>query len=216
MYCRPSCASRLALRENVAFHATTRSGRTRRLPALQTLQARSGRAGGAACGRRSRGLPHHRGGRNSAVARRTRRGRGMSRFHFHRIFKAITGVTPKAYASARRAERVRSELAASRTVTQAIYDAGFNSSGRFYAQSAEILGMTPRRFPRRRLPRRRSASRWASVRSARSWSRRRRRASARSSWATIPKSWCAICRIASRAPSSPAGIASSSDGRARC
>ncbi|HEY1495911.1 MAG TPA: methylated-DNA--[protein]-cysteine S-methyltransferase, partial [Candidatus Solibacter sp.] len=71
---------------------------------------------------------------------------GMSRFYFHRTFKAITGVTPKAYASARRAERVRTQLAASPTVTQAIYDAGFNSSGRFYAQSSEILGMTPGDF----------------------------------------------------------------------
>jgi AraC family transcriptional regulator of adaptative response/methylated-DNA-[protein]-cysteine methyltransferase len=70
----------------------------------------------------------------------------MSRFHFHRVFKAITGVTPKGYASARRAARVRRELAGSRTVTEAIYDAGFNSSGRFYAQSSEILGMTPGEF----------------------------------------------------------------------
>ena len=57
----------------------------------------------------------------------------MSRFHFHRVFKAVTGVTPKAYADARRARRVRDELAQRATVTEAIYGAGFNSSGRFYA-----------------------------------------------------------------------------------
>ena len=70
----------------------------------------------------------------------------MSRFHFHRVFRAIAGVTPKAYAAARRAERVRDELATCATVTEAIYGAGFNSSGRFYAASPDLLGMTPAQF----------------------------------------------------------------------
>ena len=70
----------------------------------------------------------------------------MSRFHFHRVFRSVTGVTPKAYADARRSQRVREELSRSRTVTEAIYGAGFNSSGRFYEKSAEILGMTPTDF----------------------------------------------------------------------
>ena len=67
---------------------------------------------------------------------------GMSRFHFHRIFKAHTGITPKAYAAARRAERLKQGLAQAGTVTAAAYDAGFNSSGRFYAASSGVLGMT--------------------------------------------------------------------------
>jgi AraC family transcriptional regulator of adaptative response/methylated-DNA-[protein]-cysteine methyltransferase len=71
---------------------------------------------------------------------------GMSRFHFHRIFKAHTGVTPKAYAEANRARRMRQELERGGTVTEAIYDAGYNSSGRFYASSSERLGMTPTQF----------------------------------------------------------------------
>jgi AraC family transcriptional regulator of adaptative response/methylated-DNA-[protein]-cysteine methyltransferase len=71
---------------------------------------------------------------------------GLSRFHFHRVFKAITGVTPKAYAAAHRARRVRDELSRSATVTDAIYGAGFNSSGRFYATAPGVLGMTPTRF----------------------------------------------------------------------
>ena len=56
---------------------------------------------------------------------------GMSRFHFHRVFKAATGVTPKAYATALRASRARQQLRESASVTDAMYDAGFNSSGRF-------------------------------------------------------------------------------------
>jgi len=71
---------------------------------------------------------------------------GMSRFHFHRVFKTLTGVTPKAYAAAHRAQRVRDELSRTGTVTEAIYGAGFNSNGHFYATSSEVLGMTPTNF----------------------------------------------------------------------
>ena len=71
---------------------------------------------------------------------------GMSRYHFHRVFKATTGVTPKAYAVAHRAQRVRDELSRTDTVTDAIYGAGFQSNGRFYATSSEVLGMTPTAF----------------------------------------------------------------------
>jgi AraC family transcriptional regulator, regulatory protein of adaptative response / methylated-DNA-[protein]-cysteine methyltransferase len=71
---------------------------------------------------------------------------GMSRFHFHHVFKMVTGVTPKAYAAARRAQRLRHELPLRDTITEAIYGAGFNSSGNFYAKSSEVLGMTPTTF----------------------------------------------------------------------
>lgn len=71
---------------------------------------------------------------------------GMSRFHFHRIFKAATGITPKAYANALRASRARHQLKQSPSVTDAMYDAGFNSSGRFYEAAPAILGMTPTAF----------------------------------------------------------------------
>jgi AraC family transcriptional regulator of adaptative response/methylated-DNA-[protein]-cysteine methyltransferase len=70
----------------------------------------------------------------------------MSPFHFQRIFKRITGVTPRAYAVAHRARRVRDNLSKSSTVTEAIYEAGFNSSGRFYAASNRMLGMKPQSF----------------------------------------------------------------------
>jgi AraC-like DNA-binding protein len=63
---------------------------------------------------------------------------GLSAYHFHGIFKAITGVTPKAYAIAHRQNRVREKLGTSKSVTEAIYDAGFNSSGRFYANSSRV------------------------------------------------------------------------------
>ncbi|HSQ09487.1 MAG TPA: bifunctional DNA-binding transcriptional regulator/O6-methylguanine-DNA methyltransferase Ada [Burkholderiaceae bacterium] len=146
VYCRPSCGSRAARPENVEFHATS---------------AEAERAGFRAC-KRCRPSDPARGTVQSALiaelcryiesadqpptldmlARRA----GVSAYHLHRLFKAATGVTPRQYADAHRARRVRNELAARRTVTDAIYGAGFNSSGRFYGQSAALLGMTPTRF----------------------------------------------------------------------
>jgi AraC family transcriptional regulator of adaptative response/methylated-DNA-[protein]-cysteine methyltransferase len=70
----------------------------------------------------------------------------LSPSYFHRLFKSITGLTPKAYASAQRSSRVRESLESGSSITQAIYDAGFNSNGRFYEKSAGILGMTPTQF----------------------------------------------------------------------
>src|SRR5258708_6622479 len=146
IYCRPSCAARLARRENVAFHANPEAAE---------------RAGFRAC-KRCRPNEAVPGARLAAAVARACRlvetaeeapsldamadAAGMSRFHFHRAFKAATGVTPKAYAAAERARRVRAELPRSASVTAAIYDAGFNSSGRFYAASDAMLGMTPSRF----------------------------------------------------------------------
>ena len=123
---------------------------------------------------------------------------GISRYHFHRVFKAITGVTPKAYADARRADRVRAELPKRATVTDAIYEAGFNSNGRFYERSAQTLGMHAARLSRRR-QRRIDPLRGGAV-FARVDPRRRHRhaVSAPSRSATIPMRWCAICRIVSR------------------
>jgi AraC family transcriptional regulator of adaptative response/methylated-DNA-[protein]-cysteine methyltransferase len=146
VYCRPSCAARLPRRENVRFHASC---------------ALAERAGFRACKRCRPNEPALPERRAAAVAEACRlietaeempdlealaQAAGMSRFHFHRVFKAATGVTPKAYAAARRADRLRAGLAESDTVTEAIYGAGFNSSGRFYAASSSMLGMTPSKF----------------------------------------------------------------------
>lgn len=68
---------------------------------------------------------------------------GLSRYHFHRIFKAVTGLTPRSYAAAHRAKRIRSELEHGSSVTEAIFDAGYNSNSRFYEQAHQLLGMTP-------------------------------------------------------------------------
>lgn len=68
---------------------------------------------------------------------------GLSPSYFHRMFKAVTGLTPKGYAVAHRGSKIRQGLRSGKSVTETIYDAGYNSSGRFYEQSANMLGMTP-------------------------------------------------------------------------
>lgn len=146
VYCRPSCAARLAKRENVAFHASCEAAE---------------RAGFRPCKRCKPNEPSLHDRYAAKVAQACRlieeseeppklddlaRSAGLSTYHFHRVFKAIAGVTPKAYAIAHRQNRVRASLARSTSVTEAIHDSGFNSSGRFYANSAEVLGMTPTAF----------------------------------------------------------------------
>ena len=71
---------------------------------------------------------------------------GLSPSHFHRVFKAATGLTPHQYARAVRAERVRGGLGAGRRVTDSIHDAGFGSSSRFYESATARLGMAPRQY----------------------------------------------------------------------
>ncbi|WP_081961084.1 bifunctional DNA-binding transcriptional regulator/O6-methylguanine-DNA methyltransferase Ada [Aquabacterium sp. NJ1] len=71
---------------------------------------------------------------------------GMGPSRLLRVFKAHTGLTPRAYAAAQRARRVREQLAQGAAVTQAMYDAGYSSSGRFYEESTAVLGMTPSQF----------------------------------------------------------------------
>jgi AraC family transcriptional regulator of adaptative response/methylated-DNA-[protein]-cysteine methyltransferase len=71
---------------------------------------------------------------------------GMSPYHFHRTFKQITGLTPRQFAAGRRAQRIRAELAPAKSVTDAVFGAGYGSSGRFYAEADAVLGMTPRAY----------------------------------------------------------------------
>ncbi len=146
VYCRPSCAARLPRRENVAFHATRdaavaagfRACRRCR-PDEPPLAQRWAATVAAACRRiESADTPPA----LDTLATEA----GMSPFHFHRVFKATTGLTPRAYADAHRQRRVRDRLAGARTVTEAIYDAGYGSSTRFYAGASAALGMSAKRF----------------------------------------------------------------------
>jgi AraC family transcriptional regulator of adaptative response/methylated-DNA-[protein]-cysteine methyltransferase len=146
VFCQPSCPSRGAKRANVAFHTTREQAEAagfrpclRCKPDQPPLAERQAAAVAQACRMIDAALDEP---DLASLAQAC----GMSRFHFHRVFRAHTGITPKAYAAARRAERLKRELAQAPSVTAAAYDAGFNSSGRFYAASSGVLGMTPLRY----------------------------------------------------------------------
>jgi AraC family transcriptional regulator of adaptative response/methylated-DNA-[protein]-cysteine methyltransferase len=148
VYCRPGCAARRPRRENVVFFTTA---------------AEAQKAGYRPC---QRCRPDEAGSENRDAARVREACRlieaaeeppslgalaaavGLSRYHFHRVFTAALGVTPRAYAAALRTQRLRRELAEAPSITAAVYDAGFNSSGRFYAAADAVLGMAPRAYRR--------------------------------------------------------------------
>jgi AraC family transcriptional regulator of adaptative response/methylated-DNA-[protein]-cysteine methyltransferase len=146
VYCRPSCGARLPKPEHVRFFAT---------------RSAAERAGFRACKRCKPELPPLAERNAAQIAQACRmidacatppslselaRTVSLSPYHFHRVFKAVTGLTPKAYADARRGARVREALSAGHNVTRAAFAAGFNSTGRFYEQSEALLGMTPSHF----------------------------------------------------------------------
>jgi AraC family transcriptional regulator of adaptative response/methylated-DNA-[protein]-cysteine methyltransferase len=147
VYCRPSCPSRRAKRCNVAFHTTVEAAKAAGFRACKRCNPDQAVPNAAAVAmvadicrviETADAVPKLAG--LAAAA-------GLSPFHFHRVFKSITGVTPRAYAAAHRAMRLRKNLASpAASVTQAMMDAGFSSNGSFYAQSAELLGMTPGRY----------------------------------------------------------------------
>jgi AraC family transcriptional regulator of adaptative response/methylated-DNA-[protein]-cysteine methyltransferase len=147
IYCRPSCGSRRPRRENVRFYdsgAEAAAAGFRPCKRCRPDQAMSPAAVRAAAVARACRLIEEAEELPDLAALAA--AGGMSRFHFHRVFKEQTGLTPRGYAAARRAARVRASLPGSATVTAAVYDAGFNSGGRFYAAATGMLGMTPRRF----------------------------------------------------------------------
>ncbi|MEN3346575.1 MAG: AraC family transcriptional regulator [Bradyrhizobium sp.] len=146
VYCRPSCPSRAANPQNVQLHDTLDSARAtgfrpcrRCNPNGLSIEAENAALVVKACR-----LVEEREEEPSleeladAVC--------LSPGYFHRMFKAATGLTPKGYAAAYRAKKVRENLVSGHSVTEAIYDAGFNSSGRFYEKSTGMLGMKPSHY----------------------------------------------------------------------
>lgn len=146
VYCRPSCAARPARAENIGYHLTCAAAEQagyrpcRRCRPDQPPRAEREAALVAAACRTIDAAEDPPAFRTLAAAA------GVSPHHFHRMFRRIAGVTPKAYADARRHARVQHGLAHGEPVTQAIYAAGFNSPGRFYAASDAMLGMTASRY----------------------------------------------------------------------
>ncbi|HYN53722.1 MAG TPA: bifunctional DNA-binding transcriptional regulator/O6-methylguanine-DNA methyltransferase Ada [Methylotenera sp.] len=146
VYCKPSCASRPARPEHISFHDSC---------------AAAERAGFRACKRCKPDQPDLGETHAKIVADICRliedseqtihletlaNKAGLSAYHFHRVFKAVTGLTPNAYSAAHRAKRLRNELNKNTTVTAAIFEAGYNANSRFYEKSTQVLGMTPSNY----------------------------------------------------------------------
>jgi AraC family transcriptional regulator of adaptative response/methylated-DNA-[protein]-cysteine methyltransferase len=148
VYCHPSCAARHPRPDQVRFHATPAEAEAAGFrPCLRCRAAgppprqRQAALVAEAC-RRLEAAPEESPDEAPdlpALARAL----GLSPSHFHRVFRAVTGLTPGAYAAAARARRLRAALPASRTVTEAIYAAGYGSNSRVYERSDAMLGMTP-------------------------------------------------------------------------
>jgi AraC family transcriptional regulator, regulatory protein of adaptative response / methylated-DNA-[protein]-cysteine methyltransferase len=146
VYCRPSCGARLARPENVQFYSTPEEAEKagfRPCKRCKPKQPGSATENAAKIAKACRLIERS---EKTLPLKNMADSVEMSVFHFHRTFKSITGLTPSAYAKAYRNQRMRDSLERSNNVTEAIYDAGFNSSGRFYESSNQVLGMTPSRF----------------------------------------------------------------------
>lgn len=146
VYCRPSCGARTPKPENVRFHGTITEAEQagfrpckRCRPNQPPLPEQHAALVTALC----RLIEQTETEPNLAILAQKAQ---MSASHLHRIFKAVTGVTPKAYASAHRANRVRVELQPNNSITKAIYEAGYGSSTRFYETARGCLGMTPKDY----------------------------------------------------------------------
>ena len=148
IYCRPSCPARTAKPENVTFHASAAEAERlgfRPCRRCRPHEAPAPTAHAVVVAALCRFIEEaHEPPAVSELAQRA----GMSRWHFQRVFKSVTGVTPRTYAAACRARRVRAALAEGAGGTDALYAAGYNAQSRFYAQSDAVLGMTPSRYRR--------------------------------------------------------------------
>jgi AraC family transcriptional regulator of adaptative response/methylated-DNA-[protein]-cysteine methyltransferase len=146
VYCRPFCAARLPRPENVQFHRTCEDAEKagfRPCKRCKPDQAPPNEQHAGKIASTCRLIENSETPPSlESLAQRV----GLSTYYFHRIFKAATGLTPKEYAAAHRGNLVRKSLNKSDTVTEAIYDAGYNSNSRFYETSNQVLGMTPSNY----------------------------------------------------------------------
>ncbi len=145
VYCRPSCPSRACNPGNVVIHDSLEAARATGCRAcLRCCPDEPFRDEAAAAVARACRLIDQAGQAMPLAALAD--AVGLSPRRLHRAFMAATGVTPRAFAAARRAARLRDRLGEGGTVTAAIHQAGYGSSGRFYAEAGSVLGMTPRRY----------------------------------------------------------------------
>lgn len=143
VYCRPSCPSRAAKPQNVRFFAANSEAEAAGFRACRRCRPAGESSAQETAAKIAAAARLIDEAETPPVLEDLAQAVGLSPFHFHRVFKAATGLTPRQYADAKRGAKVRHALSALPTVTQAIYEAGYNTSSRFYEQSDALLGMTP-------------------------------------------------------------------------
>lgn len=143
VYCRPSCPSRRANPKNVRFHTSIADAEAAGFRACHCCKPNRPSLDSQNAEKIARICRLIEQSSESLSLAALAQMAGLSTHYFHRLFKAVTGVTPKAYAAAHRAAKMRDELSHRSNITEAIYSAGFNTNSRFYAQSEQLLGMTP-------------------------------------------------------------------------
>lgn len=146
VYCRPSCASRRARPENVSFFARGADAEKAGFRPCKRCKPEQSSVNELNAQRVVRACRFIESLESAPSLTELADHVGMSPYHFHRIFKAATGLTPQQYAANNRTTKVRQSLKRSSSVTNAIYDAGYSSSSRFYENTDAALGMTPSAF----------------------------------------------------------------------
>src|ERR1700681_1076853 len=146
VYCRPSCPSRTANPKNVQLHDSLESAKGTGFRPCKRCNPEGLSAEAENAALVAKGCRIIEESEEEPSLEKRAEAAGLSPSYFDRMFKGITGVTPREYATAHRAAKVRHGLASGSTVTEAIYDPGFNSSGRFYEKSTDMLGMTPSQY----------------------------------------------------------------------
>jgi AraC family transcriptional regulator of adaptative response/methylated-DNA-[protein]-cysteine methyltransferase len=143
VYCRPGCASRQPRRENVTFYETAAEAEAagfRPCKRCRPNEASSGERHIAAVERACALIRSH---DTLPSLAEMASAAGISRFHFHRVFKQVTGTTPREWGKAHRLDRFADRLAAGEDIAQSAFAAGFGASSRAYAAAPNGLGMTP-------------------------------------------------------------------------
>src|SRR5262245_39108896 len=150
IYCRPSCPSRRPLRERVSFFKLPEAAEEAGFRACLRCQPRNNQVVDPQLEmvqRACRLLDASSEGDTLKLAELASQV-GVSAFHLQRTFKRVMGISPRQYATARRFGNFKQLVREGESVTNALYDSGFNSSSRVYEQAAEELGMTPATYGR--------------------------------------------------------------------
>ena len=146
VYCRPSCGARHPRRENVSFHADCAEAEQAGFRACKRCRPRETTRWSERVSLIEHACRYIEQAAQPPALSELSQLVGLSPYHFHRVFKEVTGVTPRAYAAGRRAATVREKLRAGKTISGAVYDAGYGANSRFYAESDPLLGMRPKAF----------------------------------------------------------------------